>query len=216
MNQDGLWQGYEVISQGANRVCVVDPENSQYCLKFDLRKDQAKSGLSNRIRRLLADMLPNNSFAHQEYRRFNRLRAKTGADVAQHFALADGLVTTAHGVGLRCQRIVNADGSAAQPIHYYFDNASQPDLPTLLDAVDRFGNFLLHHDIPLFDLNSGNLLVRQLAAGYQIVCVDTKSLGKTKELIPLSLWFKFLRTRKLRRRLERLKNMISDRKLPPP
>lgn len=214
MGQDNLWQDIEVISRGANRICVVDPCDASYCIKLDLEQTQAKTGWSNKLRRFIAQALPTNSFAHQEYRHFRQLEKEVGPSLHQHFALVDGLVETPMGLGIRCQRILNADGSAAQPIHYFFDHAAEPDLEALIAALDQFGDFLLEQDIPLFDLNSGNLLVKKSATGIQLICVDIKSLGKTKELIPFTMWFKSLRQRKLQRRLGRLRKMIFERKLP--
>lgn len=214
MMDDASWQHIEVIARGANRMCVVDPHDPAFCIKLDLHQNQAKAGWSNNLRRFFARVLPDNSFAHQELRQFTCLKKSAGPDIGQHFATIDGLVDTPMGTGLRCQRIIGVDGSTAHPIHYYFDHAQAPDLEVLIDALDRFGDFLIKNDIPLFDLNSGNLLVRKTEHAFQIVCVDIKSLGKTKELIPFALWFKSLRRKKLRRRLNRLKAMIAERKLP--
>ncbi|MDN3637921.1 YrbL family protein [Simiduia curdlanivorans] len=212
--QHQLWQGYQIIARGANRICVQDPASTDQCIKFDLPSEQAKPGLANWLRRRKAMLFPNNSFADQEFRKYKALEQRIGNAARNHIAQCIALVNTSFGRGLVCERVYNQNGTAAQPIYYYFEHESTLSSDALIDAIYKFGDFLLRHDIPLFDLNPGNLLVQLNNSDNKctIYCIDLKSLGQCKEIIPLSLWFKPLRKKKIQRRISRLANAVRARK----
>lgn len=208
-----IWHDYNVIARGANRICVAHHKDPALCIKFDLDAQQAKGGFANTLRRCWARWLPANSFAEQELRQFQALKRRAGPAVTQFFAEPLEVIESDQGKGLVCRRVLNSDATPAQPIHYYYAHESTLALSEMVQAIERFGDFLRRFDVPLFDLNAGNLLVQQTNSGLQMVCVDIKSLGKSKEIIPLSTWFKPLRQQKISRRIERLIAAVRSRKI---
>ncbi len=206
------WNNFTVIARGANRICVEHPDNPKLCIKFDLESEHAKGGLTNRLRRQWARWVPNNSFAEQEHRRFNTLKSRIGSAATEFFTEVVGIVDTQYGKGLVCRRALNSDGTSAQPIHHYYTHENDISLDQLVAAIESFGNCLLQHDIPLFDLNAGNLMVLKNRGNITIICVDIKSLGVSKEIIPLSVWFRVFRQKKLTRRIDRLVKAVRSRK----
>lgn len=207
------WHDYNVIARGANRICVAHSNDPALCIKFDLDAQQAKGGLANTLRRRWAHWLPANSFAEQELRQFQALKRRAGSAVTQFFAEPLEVIESDQGKGLVCRRVLNSDATPAQPIHHYYDHENTLKLSDMVHAIEHFGNFLTRYDIPLFDLNAGNLLVQQTHNGLQMVCVDIKSLGKSKEIIPLSAWIRPLRQQKIKRRIERLITAVRSRKI---
>ncbi|MBB3169889.1 YrbL family protein [Simiduia aestuariiviva] len=205
-----LWHGYEVIAKGANRVCVIDPENTSRCLKFDLPAQEAKGGRANRWRRFRGEVFPKLALNHIEWRAYQKCLSIAGQSLHNYVATCFGLRHTPHGKALSSEIVLNSDGSIAKPIYTYFDQPTSIDYLDLLDALDELQHFLLRHKIPLFDLNSGNLLVLHCATGrIRVKCIDVKSVGQNKELIPFSRWLVGAMRSKIKRRIERLKQLIT-------
>ena len=205
----GSWHGYEVISRGANRVCVVDPENPRRCLKFDLPQEaRTEAGPRERLRRWLGhrfEWLSNNAV---ELRAWQKMSRRHGVPFADRFAACRGLVHTPHGTGLRCDRILREDGTPAPTLHALLPRLRDREAMALCEAVTDFENWLLHNAVPLRDLNPANFVVVEAGAGMRLICIDAKSILQDKALLPLSRWLPALTRRKQARRAERLRQRI--------
>lgn len=205
-----VWNHMTVIGRGANRVCVVDRRDTRQCLKFMLPADQrTRVGLRQRIQRWRAARKPARDENHAELRAWLQLSARIPlADLQGRIATVLGVFPTVYGQALSCERITLADASPAPSLYALLFEHRQYEAEPLCAAVSEFEHWLLEHRIPLFDLNTGNLLVLPQGDQLRLVCVDAKSVVSGKEIVPLSRWFNALARRKIRRRAERLRERI--------
>jgi hypothetical protein len=204
-----VWNGLEIISRGANRLCVRDPDDPAYCLKYELPTSQrSQVSLRQRLRRGLAQRFPNFGENRTELRAYRRLQARLHNGLDGVVATCHGLIATPQGEALRCGCVLLQDGTPARSLyrHLFGDRAYPADM--LCEAVDRFEAWLLRHGVPLFDLNAGNFVVVPQGDGVALVCIDSKSLLIGKEILPFSRWSRLLMRRKIARRCERLRQRI--------
>ena len=206
-----LWQGMEVVARGANRVCVVDPDLPGHCLKYPLPADPAlHRPLRHRVRDAWAALRPSKQANALELRAWRQLHARLGGRLDGQVAPCVGLVDTPAGRALRCALVTGTDGSPAPSLYALLFGAGRGrhHADALCDAVTRFEAWLHANAIPLFDLNSGNLVVTGDAGRPELVCVDVKSVLGGKEVLPISRWSRRLMHRKIARRAERLRARI--------
>jgi len=216
------WPGLEIIARGANRLCGRDPAHPGACLKFELPSGQRTPvGLRQRLRRWLGRRFPALGDNRTELRAWRGLRERLGAQLDGRIAASHGIVATVWGPALHCDCVCLADGTPAPSLYrLLFEEPRYPAEP-LCAAVDAFEAWLLAHDVPLFDLNAGNLVVvpagaGQPGGGLRLVCVDAKSVVTDKEIVPLSRWSRRLRRRKIARRAQRLRQRILNALSGPP
>lgn len=212
---ESTWRGMQVVSRGANRVCVQDPALPGHCLKYEL---PPLPGARRRWRRLIRHALSRHAawlgINALELRAYGRLRSQLGSAIDAHVAECIGLVATPHGDALRVRTVADAAGMPAPSLHALLEGrapgAKEIPIPALLGAVDRLEAWLLGNLVPLFDLNPGNFVVVEDATRQpRLVCVDVKSVLARKEAIPLSRMSRRWAQRKLRRRLDRLRERIA-------
>lgn len=207
-----------VLAQGANRICVRDPSSDAHCLKYELPPEQrTRVGPRQRLRRWLARRIPALGENRTELRAWRRLHARLGRELDRFVAPCEGIVRTPEGLALRCALVRDPDGAHARSLYAHLFESTAYSTTQLCASVDAFETWLLRHGIPLFDLNSGNVVVVDAPAetcGVRLVCVDVKSILDGREIVPISRWVPWLRTRKLRRRAERLRARIRDRLAP--
>lgn len=204
-----------ILAQGANRICVRDPDSDAHCLKYELAPElRTRVGLRQGLRRWIARRIPALGENRTELRAWHWLRARTGHTIDRFVASCDGLVDTPQGIALRCILVRDAAGAPARSLHAHLFESTPYRPDQLCVAVDAFEAWLLQHGIPLFDLNSGNFVVVDdtgEACGVRLVCVDVKSILDGREILPVSRWVPSLRTRKVQRRAERLRIRIRER-----
>ena len=129
------------------------------------------------------------------------MQARLGDALAPFVAPCEGIVETPEGPALRCGLVRDARGLPARSLYAHLFESTPCTAAQLCAAVDAFEAWLLRHGIPLFDLNSGNLVVVEdtgEACGLRLVCVDVKSILDGREIVPVSRWVPWLRARKLR------------------
>ncbi len=210
-----MFPAERVLAQGANRICVRDPGSDAYCLKYELPPEQrTRVGARQRLRRWIARRIPALGENRMELRAWRRLHARLGDALADFVAPCDGIVDTPQGPALRCGLVRDAQGLPARSLYAHLFETTPYTAAQLCTAVDAFEAWLLRHEIPLFDLNSGNVVVIEDAgqpSGLRLVCVDVKSILDGREIVPVSRWVPWLRARKLRRRAERLRTRIRSR-----
>lgn len=207
---DKAWQGMELIARGANRICVRDPDEPKICLKFERPlAERTQVGWRQTLRRWLGVRFPQLGENRTELRAYRKLRARLGSRTDGPMAACHGLVITANGDALRCDCALLEDGTPARSLHYHlFVDRAYP-AASLCAAVDRFEQWLLHYEVPLFDLNAGNFVVLPRIDGLHLVCVDAKSVVSGKEIVPISRWVRPLMRRKIQRRAQRLRQRIN-------
>lgn len=203
------WHGMQVIARGANRLCVMAPDGSGHCLKFELPvAERPNAGLRERFRRWLGRRFKHWGDNATELHAWGWLHQRHGDALVGRIAASHGLLQTPWGTSLQSDCVCLQDGTAAPSIHALLAKPGQYSADALCAAVDEFEAWLLHLRIPLHDLNAGNFVVVPRAAGLRLVCVDPKSTVSGKELVPLSRWIPRLMQRKIRRRAERLRKRI--------
>lgn len=220
-DHDG-WPGLEIIARGANRMCGRDPARPGACLKFELPADQrTRVGLRQRLRRWLGRRFAALGDNRTELRAWLGLRERLGARLDGRIAASHGIVATAWGPALHCDCVCLADGTPAPSLYRLLFEEPRYPAQSLCAAVDAFEAWLLAHDVPLFDLNAGNLVVvpdgdQSPDGPLRLVCVDAKSVVADKEIVPLSRWSRRLRRRKIARRAQRLRQRILNALSGPP
>lgn len=203
------WQGLQIISRGANRLCARDPGDPSHCLKFELpSSERTRVGARQRLRRWLARRFPALGENETELRAYRKLRARLGADTDAYLAACHGLVDTPHGRALRCDCMSLDDGTPAPSLYHHLFVEPRYPAEILCAAVDAFESWLIRHQIPLFDLNAGNFVVLPHGDQVRLICIDTKSALSGKEILPFSRWSRSLMRRKIERRAQRLRQRI--------
>lgn len=203
------WQGLEIISRGANRLCARDPADPGKCLKYELPADQrTQVGLRQNLRRWLARRFPRLGENRTELRAYRSLRARLDSATDSFLAPCHRMVDTPRGVALQCDLIQSETGAPAPSLYHSLFSEPVHGASELCDAVDVFEEWLIRHDVPLFDLNAGNFVVHAPGGRVRLVCVDTKSVLSGKEILPFSRWSRRLMHRKVARRAQRLRDRI--------
>ncbi|WP_162350629.1 YrbL family protein [Pseudoxanthomonas gei] len=204
------WQGLALIAHGANRVCVRDPQDAALCLKFELpANERTRVGLRQRVRRWLGMRMGYFGENQTELRAYRKLRARLGDALDGWVARCHGLAMTRAGVALQCECVLQEDGRPARSLYSHLFETTGHDPAALCGAIDRMEAWLLRNNVPLFDLNAGNLVVSSRAGQVELVCVDAKSVISGKEILPFSRWSRVLMHRKLRRRAQRLRQRVA-------
>lgn len=207
------WQGYDIIGKGANRVCVIDPLDAHYCLKFTLpHTEKSAKNWRQLLRQLLNHRLSIFDENAIEWHAYQRLHQRIGQDLQGKIAACIALEQHPEGMALKCEYIQQGNNHPAPSIYHLITQQKNTYTATQLClAVDVFIDWLLYWRIPLFDINAGNLVVVENdAQDIHLVCIDVKSSLIGKELLPISYWSKFLMKRKILRRSERLKQRIHE------
>lgn len=210
--QQVQWSAADVIGKGANRICVRDVQDPAICLKIDLPKHQRSvKNFRQRIRRELSDRLSIFNENYIEWQAYQSLVQRLGHTVLDtYMARCISVDASAQGLILRCELVQSADGQIAKSLFHYMQHPSNIDTKQLLAALDEFQTWLLKYNIPLFDLNAGNLVVQRDGQQLQLKCIDVKSVLRGKEIIPVSYWFKSLMHKKIKRRIARLKVLVQQ------
>ncbi len=203
------WQGLEIISRGANRLCARDPATPRYCLKFELPPaERTKVGTRQMFRRWLARRFAFLGENRTELRAYRKLRERLGDRTDGYLATCHDLVDTPWGRALSCDCVLQEDGHPARSLYQHLFKDPIHPAAALCGAVNRFEGWLIRHDVPLFDLNAGNFVVVARGDALELVCIDTKSVLSGKEILPFSRWSRRLMHRKIARRCQRLRQRI--------
>jgi hypothetical protein len=203
------WQGLEVISHGANRLCVRDPGDASRCLKFELPAEQrTQVGMRQQLRRWLARRFPGLGENRTELRAYRSLRKRLGASIENYIATCYGIIDTTHGKALQCDCVLASDGTPAPSLYHCLFVEPRYDAQRLCAASEAFEAWLIRNQIPLFDLNAGNFVVQEQDDKLRLICVDTKSILSSKEILPFSRWSRRLMQRKIARRAQRMRARI--------
>lgn len=206
------WHGMRVIARGANRICVVDPDLPECCLKYELPPVAGmRRYWRRRLRHALSRRLPSLGTNATELTAWRRLRARLGEALDARVAPCIGMVETPAGTALRVRRVTDARGDPAPTLATLLERPAGEaafDPAALCRALDEFQAWLIEHRIPLSDLNAGNFAVVSRDNRPWLVCVDVKSTRSGRELVPLSRWSWTLMQRKIARRCQRLRRRL--------
>src|SRR5687768_15358115 len=205
------WQGLEIISHGANRLCVRDPGDASRCLKFELPSEQrTQVGMRQQLRRWLARRFPGLGENRIELRAYRSLYARLGTSIENHIATCHAIIDTPQGKALQCDCVLASDGTPAPSLYHCLFVEPRYGAESLCAASESFEAWLIEHRIPLFDLNAGNFVIQAQGDTLRLVCVDAKSVLSSKEILPFSRWSRRLMQRKIARRAQRMRARIRN------
>lgn len=204
----------QYLGAGANRYCVISPKDENVCLKIDLPVEQRQiKNWRQAIQRFLSENIIQFNENYIEWAAYKKLTQRVPqTELNQFVAACLDLQKNSHGqLVLACQLIRNADHSIALSLDHHLKNGTYFDLVQINQAIDELIEWLLQHNIPLFDLNLGNLVIQYTKNDIRLICIDIKSIYKSKEIIPISYWSTQLMHKKIQRRAERLKIIVQKR-----
>lgn len=185
----------ETIGHGANRYTIVHPLNAAHCLKLPV------------------DAQPRSRLNQLEFTAYQILMSKQLLSET-FFVQCFGLIETNLGQALEVERLFLAHHQPAVSLYDWLQSEklqAQYQVQHIVQMIDQFTDFLVQHDLPIFDLNSGNFMLCQQHGRLLLKYVDVKSLLQSKEIIPVSRWFKRLMHKKIKRRSARLKTLVKQR-----
>lgn len=198
----------DVVSRGANRVCVRDPGSTAHCLKY--LPGPAGASRPSGTRRLRERLAGTGDANLAELRAWHWVLPRLDGSEPWRLAASEAIVQTPAGPALRCALVCDGTGEPAPSLHQLLTGAALADdqRQALAAAVTRFEAGLQRQHIPLFDLNSGNLVRIHREGRPELVCIDLKSVLVRKELVPLARWSRRLMHAKIARRAARLRERI--------
>lgn len=181
-----------MINRGRERVCYEHPENNQLVIKIPLSKSGRKSRAN-----------------HHELKGYLLLREeKKDLSFISH---CHGFVNTNYGEGLICDCIRDNDGAISKTIWDIIVLEENCNVEYILQVAEKFCNFLIFHQIRLFDLNLKNIALKVLADGtYKPYIIDIKGRYVNHEFIPLSAYIPYFANKKLKRRSDQLLRRIIE------
>lgn len=186
-----------IFAEGGRRYCFVHPDDSNKCIKTlspngDPRKRKNEAVWYKKLRPL--SVFDDNK---RELKSFRELEKK-GEIVWNHFPRCYGIQPTSRGDGMVTDLIRDADGNVSKTVRQYVKAIGKT--PELLDALDEFFNLFRLQLIITRDVLDHNLVVQAGIGGLTVYMID--GFGSS-EVIPLSLWIKWVGRRKVLRKLNR-------------
>ncbi len=196
--------GLKPFASGGNRLCFVNPDNAEQCIKvprpgFSAAEKRRRKGLPKSLK-------PLSSFDDnlQEFRQLNAIHRRLGSEVRALVPRCYGLVPTDLGRGIVTDLVTDADGRISISLkQYLWENG----LDTALQSgLEDFRRRWLALAVPSRDLLLHNLVVKQTLAGtLQLLVID--GLGWS-DLLPMAALFDALARRKVQRKLSNLDTRI--------
>lgn len=137
-----------------------------------------------------------------EYRNYLSLIKEVPQELINSFAKIFGVIHSKQGSTSLCELISNADGSLSQPLEQY---------GTMRDSrfwvrIDKLEEFFLSRGIPNFNINGGNIVVRELGDGHIIpVLIEYKRIGARTYPLQLHLLLKSEAVKRVKRKFSSLR-----------
>ena len=178
-----------LINRGANRDCYRHPEDPDRCIKLNRRDGQGTHDNTNKI----------------EYEFHTALSERLGEAFYRFAPRGYGQVETNLGTGPCFELIRDSDGPCSlRLVQYIPETGCTPEHAVAL--IDRLYDFVVKHNIALFDVNPHNLLVRQGPGGQEdLIVIDWKGPKAVREFIPVSRFIPWFAHMKKARRFDRLR-----------
>lgn len=209
----------EELGRGANRSVHALADDPSRCVKVALPRDERGiAGRTGALRRAWRALRHRRDANRDEWTAWHQLHARLGDALARVAAPCLALEDGPEGTRLWCARLRNADGTPARSLNAVLAAPGGIDAASVIVALDRLEADLLALDIPLTDLNGGNLMLVAGAPGEPpaLRCVDLKSVVAPKGALPFVHRIPALWRRKVARRAERLRQRIRATLAPPP
>ena len=194
------------FARGGNRLCYVHPEDPGLCVKvrrpdFTLRDRRRQKGFPKNLR-------PLSSFDDnlEEDRVMRALEQHYGEDIFKHVSRSYGLIETDMGKGLVSELIRDGNGSISQTLKKYLWDFGLT--VSLEKAIENLTVFWREARVPSRDLLLHNIVVQQENGEIaRLVVIDGLGSGG---VLPLRVLPGFVQDRKVRRKLDNLRQRIQD------
>lgn len=200
--------GHTPFAAGYNRHCYQHPEQPDICLKVLIpanieRRFQRQPLAKKLLGRKRLDDNRQETRAHQQPAISRLLNAGQASTVWQHLPRFDGTVDTSLGPANASELVRTADGQPAPTLETLLAQGQWQ--PTLIEACDRFQQWLLRYGILTRNLLPHNLVVTDRSGRQELLLVDglgAPTLQHHLSTIPA------LRQRYLQRKLKRFHRRI--------
>ncbi|WP_158583574.1 YrbL family protein [Salinisphaera sp. Q1T1-3] len=161
------------IGRGSKRDCHRHPTDDDLCIKVARRPHRPDAQQPSIVEWYCAQSLDTR---HVPY---------------EHRARCHGWVNTNRGPGLVVERIRNANGQASRTLAEQAGDTglSEEELKPLFDSLHTW---VIEHGVPVTDLNSGNLVLREVDGQRRLVLIDGIGGQKVKLKFVMyrrSAWF---------------------------
>jgi len=193
------------LSKGGHRTCYPHPEDPGQCIKIlhqpwrEIERRQRDPLRYFRRRRNYDENLA-------ELLELQKLEAKLGAAMAEHFPICHGFVETDLGEGLAVEQIQDYDGSTSISLKAYLWTDGWN--PQIKETVDHFWNFLKENGVLVRDPFPHNLLVQRLNPEGALRIKQIDGFGAS-DFLPFSRILSKYRNRKLDGRRKRMQRQIT-------
>ena len=196
----------DAFARGGNRLCFVDPRNSNHCVKVAsperapaIKKSQQAFPMSLKPLRCFDDN-------EEEHRIYQYIQRQIGESAYELIPRCFGFVDTNFGRGLCSEIITDSDGKISVTLkQYVWQFGFTEELKAAVAYFQRQWSLL---GMPSRNLLLHNIVVQQDSTKIiRLVVID--GLGWS-DLIPLAYWFPVLAKSKASRKASRLTDKIAE------
>jgi hypothetical protein len=178
-----------IIGKGSERACYIHPEDALLCVKV------SHSKLTKQTRKEI---------------KYCELLLRQGKLPCQGLPRYLGTVQTSLGQGTIFERIKNYDGQACLSLHEAFPllkaRQDQTSLKQIIDGLAKLKEQLLGNHILVRDLTLKNIFIQYIDENHlQLILID--GFGNS-DFIPIANYLNFYAELKLKRKWQRLENVI--------
>ena len=175
-----------LIGRGTLRACYQHPEDETLIIKVGLA-DQDGGIEANR----------------KEFLSYQKISQRH--DKLDHISHCHGFIETDRGQGLVCDCIRDSNGEIAKTIWEIVVYEDDCDIDNILEVARTLCDYLISHDLFLFDINLKNIVLRKGSDNdFRAYAIDLKGPYDNKEFLQLSSRITFLGRKKLKRRAQQL------------
>jgi hypothetical protein len=179
-----------LVGQGTLRACYLHPQDETLIIKVG-RPDRNGGTDANR----------------KEFLSYQKIRQRH--EKLEHISHCHGFIETDRGQGLACDCIRDSSGGISQTIWDIVVYDDDCDIDNILEVARTLCDYLIAHDLFLFDINLKNIVLRKRRDNdYQAYAIDLKGPYDNKEFLQLSSRITFLGRKKLKRRTRQLLERI--------
>lgn len=197
----------EPFAQGGNRLCYVDPRDSERCVKVSRpgREAAAKRRLAPGLKGYRPLVYYDDNL--REYATYRRIERCFGEETWRHLPRCYGLVRTDQGEGIVTDLVRDADGAISRSLKEQLRESGVD--ANFREAVGELKAYLERTGLPTRDLLLHNLVARRAGeeGRFRIFIID--GFGSA-DVLPYVYWSRKLARRKARRKLLKFDGKIED------
>ncbi len=179
-----------LIGRGTLRACYLHPQDETLIIKVAIPGRRGGEEAN-----------------HKEFLSYRKISQRHGE--LEHISHCHAIVATNMGDGLVCDRIRDSSGETARTIWDMVVYDDDCDVENILEVARSLCDYLIAHDLFLFDINLKNIVMKKDRDGsYRAYAIDLKGPYDNKEFLQLSSRISFLGRKKLKRRTRQLLERI--------